>query len=130
MASAEEALRTIVGRWSNKHIINWTTKLSYLEDSNYKTLSRIRWTFFALSCVGIAFGFSIMQDLVREIVNEHTLNVAALIEVCFFAWIVGKVDNGMHVLSIDLKFRREVGDENIKEKYQDVLNYINRMNKS
>ena len=72
----------------------------------------------------------IMQDLVREIVNEHTLNVAALIEVCFFAWIVGKVDNGMHVLSIDLKFRREVGDENIKEKYQDVLNYINRMNKS
>tara|TARA_B100000929_G_C15354821_1_gene368864 strand:- start:173 stop:388 length:216 start_codon:yes stop_codon:yes gene_type:complete len=71
-----------------------------------------------------------MQDLVREIVNEHTLNVAALIEVCFFAWIVGKVDNGMHVLSIDLKFRREVGDENIKEKYQDVLNYINRMNKS
>jgi len=129
MSSSEEALRSIVGRWSTRHIVNWTTKFEYLEDANYKTLSRIKWTFFALSCIGIAFGFSVMQDLIREVVNEHTLNVAALIEVCLLAWIVGKIDCGMHVLSIDLKFRRVVGNENIKEKYQDVIKYIER-NKS
>lgn len=128
MSSVDQALAEIIPKNSTKYLVHWTTKFESLESARASTLTKIRWTFFVLSILGTVFGFGAMMDLIRAFVNEDTINLASAIEVTFWAWIVGKLDRAFHVLGIDINFRKLVGEDNIGQKYREVMRIIETRN--
>lgn len=126
--SVDEALAQILVKNRAKNLVHWTTKFESLESAQGSTLTKIRWTFFVLSMVGTVLGFSAMVELIGTFVSENSINVGAVLETAFWAWIVAKLDRAFHVLGIDVAFRKLVGEENISQKYQEVMRIIDTRN--
>jgi len=123
----QEAYESIKQTHRGTHIRDWISKFNVINDASVKLLSTLTWSFMLASLVSTIFGFNALMGFLQGAYQKE-VDLGSLIVALLCAWLCGKFDKGLHVVRIDAKFKRAVGEDNINKKYLEVIDAFSKDN--
>lgn len=121
MVSVKEAHQDLLERYQDKDIHEWAMKIRHLSNCDDKTLKWGLAALFFVSIVLTIFGFNSVLVLAQEFSADSTINVGLVITAVVCAFFAGKADRGARTIIIDRRFRKLVGNDNLTEKYVELM---------